>query len=34
MGCLGGIVYGYDMGIMAGAQLYFVDTWPEITTAD
>jgi len=24
-------LFGYDTGVIAGAQLYFVDTWPDIT---
>ena len=24
-------MFGYDTGVIAGAQLYFVDTWPDIT---
>ena len=24
-------MFGYDTGVIAGAQLYFVDTWPGIT---
>ena len=25
-------MFGYDTGIIAGAQLYFKDDWPDITT--
>lgn len=34
VGCLSGLLFGYSTGIIAGAQLYFKDTWPEITTAE
>ena len=28
---LSGLVLGYDIGIIAGAQLYFKDTWPKMS---
>ena len=28
---LGGFLFGYDTGVIAGAQLYFKDDWPDIT---
>ena len=31
VGSIGGVLLGYDLGIIAGAQLYFKDTWPDIT---
>jgi len=33
VGCVSGLIYGYSTGIIAGAQLYLKDTFPEITTA-
>ena len=34
VGSLSGILFGYSTGIIAGAQLYFKDDWPEITTSE
>ena len=34
VGSIGGFIFGYDIGIIGGAQLYFKDEWPEISTVE
>ena len=33
-GSLGGLCVGYNSGIVAGVQLYLVNSFPEITVSD
>ena len=33
-GSIGGFLFGYDTCIIAGAQLFFKDTWPDITVVE